>query len=199
MTRSALKDKPQHDAVALARRTLLEGVGAEVASSFPGITRLGGQIVAALYLADGPCSMDALAGELGCSKSNVFTNLRALEAFGIVERQRPVSARHDLYVLRGKYPDIIVGAYLARVRAVIDDKRALTRRALAQLGGTRGKEADALRAQLETLARKYDRFGDVFDALLPVVGAPIDIEAILEKIPPKILKAFGAVTRKLFR
>ena len=38
--------------VALARRTLLEGVGEEVAASFPGITRLGGQVVAALYLAE---------------------------------------------------------------------------------------------------------------------------------------------------
>ena len=79
-------------------------------------------------MTDGPCSMDALAAELGCSKSNVFTNLRALVAAGIVERQRPPSTRHDLYALRGKYPDIIVGAYLARVRAVIDDKRALTRK-----------------------------------------------------------------------
>jgi DNA-binding transcriptional regulator GbsR (MarR family) len=199
--------KATHDPVALARRTLLEGVGAEVAASFPGITRLGGQIVAALYLADGPTSMDALSAELGCSKSNVFTNLRALEAAGIVERhRRPASEpqlkggrRHDLYVLRGKYPDIVVGAYLARLRAVIDDKRALTRRALAMLSGVRGKDADSLRTQLDTLARKYDRFGDVMDALLPVVGAPIDIEAILEKIPPRVLKTFGTVVRKLLR
>jgi DNA-binding transcriptional regulator GbsR (MarR family) len=186
-----------NDPVALARRTLLEGVGAEVAASFPGITRLGGQVVAALYLADGACSMDALAAELGCSKSNVFTNLRALEGAGIVERQRPSGLRHDVYALRGKYPDIIVGAYLARVRAVIDDKRALTRRSLAILGSARGKEADALRAQLETLARKYDRFGEVYDALMPVVGAPIDIEAIIEKIPPRLLKTVGSITRKL--
>lgn len=193
----AVQSKTQQDPVALARRTLLEGVGAEVAASFPGITRLGGQIVAALYLADGACSMDALALELGCSKSNVFTNLRALEAAGIVERQRPQSTRHDLYALRGKYPDIIVGAYLARLRAVVDDKRQLTRRALGILGSARGKDADALRTQLESLARKYDRFSDVMDALMPIPGVPIDIEAILEHIPPKMLKTFGAVVRKL--
>jgi DNA-binding transcriptional regulator GbsR (MarR family) len=189
--------KLQHDPVVLARRTLLEGVGAEIAASFPGITRLGGRIVAALYLADGPCSMDLLSAELGCSKSNVFTNLRALEAAGIVERQRLPSARHDVYVLRGKYPDIIVGAYLGRLRAVVDDKRALTRKALTILGSARGKEADVLRMQLETLARKYDRFGEVMDALLPVPGAPIDIEAILERVPPKVIKTFGTVVRKL--
>ena len=66
--------------VAAARRELLEGVGAEIAASFPGITRLGGQVVAALYLADGPLSMDALSEQLGRSKSNVFANLRAAAA-----------------------------------------------------------------------------------------------------------------------
>jgi DNA-binding transcriptional regulator GbsR (MarR family) len=187
-----------HDPVALARRTLLEGVGAELAASFPGITRLGGQVVAALYLENGPCSMDALAAELGCSKSNVFTNLRALEGAGIVERQRPAGARHDVYALRGKYPDIIVGAYVARLRMVVDDKRALTRKALGILGSTRGKDADTLRAQLENLARKYDRFGVLFDAMLPVTGAPIDIEAILDKLPPKLIATVSSAVRKLF-
>lgn len=47
---TAAARKEAKDPVAHARRTLLEGVGREVAASFPGITRLGGQIVAALYL-----------------------------------------------------------------------------------------------------------------------------------------------------
>jgi len=192
-----MREKPPQDPVALARRTLLEGVGAELAASFPGITRLGGQVVAALYLEGGPCSMDALAAELGCSKSNVFTNLRALEAAGIVERQRPPGARHDVFALRGKYPDVIVGAYVARLRLVVDDKRALTRKALAILGSTRGKEADALRAQLETLARKYDRFGALFDAVLPVASGPIDLEAVLDKLPPKLVATVSGAIRKL--
>ena len=80
------KDGGQSDErLASAIRAVLEGVGAEISASFPGITRLGGQIVAALYLADGPRSMDALAEELGRSKSNIFTNLKALEGAGIVE------------------------------------------------------------------------------------------------------------------
>src|SRR5438445_12812535 len=97
--KSSSASKPS-DPVAVARGALLEGVGAEVAASFPGITRLGGQIVAALYLAapetgtpsaaQGPGStgrsMDELSAELGRSKSNVFANLRALEAAGIVVR-----------------------------------------------------------------------------------------------------------------
>src|SRR3954469_3455025 len=74
--------------VVASRKALLEGVGAEIAASFPGITRLGGQVVAALYLADEPRSMDELSLELGRSKSNIFANLRGLEAAGIVEKRR---------------------------------------------------------------------------------------------------------------
>ncbi|MBW2458120.1 MAG: hypothetical protein JRI68_26690, partial [Deltaproteobacteria bacterium] len=72
------------DRVTRARKELLEGVGAEIAASFPGITRLGGQLVAALYLSDGPQSMDELCLLLERSKSNVFNNLKGLEALGIV-------------------------------------------------------------------------------------------------------------------
>ena len=98
---------------------MLEGVGQEIASSFPGITRLGGQIVAALYIGDGPQSMDALSEELGRSKSNIFTNLKALEGAGIVERRRAAGARHDSYALTGPYPDVIIGAYIGRLRRVV--------------------------------------------------------------------------------
>src|SRR5579863_3084843 len=106
-----MRAKSTSPAVAKAQRTMLEGVGVEVAASFPGITRLGGQIVAALYLADGPRSMDELSVELGRSKSNIFANLRGLEAAGIIERRRETGARHDSYTLRGKYPDVVIGAY----------------------------------------------------------------------------------------
>jgi HTH-type transcriptional regulator, osmoprotectant uptake regulator len=183
------------DAVARAKQTLLEGVGAEVAASFPGITRLGGQIVAALYLADAPLSMDQLAAELGCSKSNVFSNLRALDAAGIVEKQRVAGERFDVFALRGKYPDVIIGAYIARLRRVIADKQALSRRALEMLGAARGKEADALRERLHTLSRKYERFGVVFDQLMPASDGPVDLEALLTKVPAKLIAAIGALTK----
>ena len=125
-----------------ARRTLLEGVGVEVADSFPGITRLGGQIVAALYLAESACSMDELSAELGRSKSNVFANLRGLEAAGIVEHHREAGARHDRYRLRGKYPDVIIGAYITRHAASCRDKRARAARSREILGDAR-RDAEA--------------------------------------------------------
>ncbi len=194
MARTAPSPKPT-DPVAVARRTLLEGVGAEVAASFPGITRLGGQIVAALYLTDAPRSMDELSAELGRSKSNIFANLRGLEAAGIVERQRESGARYDTFQLRGKYPDVIIGAYVGRLRRVVADKRALSQRALGLLGDAKGDEADALRKKLHALSRTYDRFGDLFE-LLPAMDGPIDLEAVVDGLPSAVLQALAATARR---
>jgi DNA-binding transcriptional regulator GbsR (MarR family) len=186
---------PPADSTALARRTLLEGVGAEVAASFPGITRLGGQIVAALYLAEGARSMDELSAELGRSKSNIFANLRGLEAAGIVEHHRLPGARHDRYRLRGKYPDVVIGAYVARLRRVVADKRALVRRSREILADARGPEANALRAKLDALGGTYDRFAELFE-LLPAMDGPLDLEAIIDGLPRVALDSLVAVVRK---
>src|SRR5262245_19355136 len=178
-----------------ARLALLEGVGAEISASFPGITRLGGQVVASLYLADGPRSMDELSLELGRSKSNIFANLRGLEAAGIIERRREAGARHDSYTLRGKYPDVIVGAYIARLRRVVQDKRALSRRALTLLGEAQGTEADALRERLDDLSRKYDVFAELMDRFIPAIDGPVDLEQLIARIPEPVFKAIDAAAR----
>ncbi len=182
------------DAVARARAAVLDGVGREIAASFPGITRLGGQVVAALYLADRPLSMDELSEQIGRAKSNVFANLRALEAAGITTRTRASGARHDAFALRGKYPDVIVGAYLGRLRSVVQDKVALSERALGLLGDARGAEADELRAKLEALLRKYRRFASMFERY-PLPPGPVDLEAALEAIPPELLTAMSELLR----
>ncbi len=179
--------------VAAARKALLEGVGAEIAASFPGITRLGGQIVAALYLYDEPCSMDVLAADLGRSKSNIFANLRGLEGAGIVLRHRETGARFDSYALKGKYPDVVIGAYIARLRRVLADKRTLVHDALDTLGDAAGHDAVALRERLDTLAHKYDRFGTLFNRVVPPIDGPVDLEAILDAIPEPVLVAATAL------
>lgn len=181
--------------IAAARQALLEGVGAEIAASFPGITRLGGQVVAALYLSEGPRSMDELSAELGRSKSNIFANLRGLEAAGIIERRRETGARHDTYTLRGKYPDVIIGAYITRLRRVVHDKQALSRRALGLLGDAEGPEADALRVRLADLSRKYDLFGELMERIGPSMDGPIDLELLIKSVPEPVLKALLASAR----
>jgi DNA-binding transcriptional regulator GbsR (MarR family) len=183
MTRPAAP-KPT-DPVLVARKTLLEGVGAEIAASFPGITRLGGQIVAALYLSDVPRSMDDLSDELGRSKSNIFANLRGLEAAGI-----------DTFSLRGKYPDVIIGAYFSRLRRVVADKQQLCQKTLEILGNAKGPDADAIRERMHTLARKYDRFAVLFNELLPAVEGPFDLESLVEALPAGVLTAIAAVARR---
>jgi DNA-binding transcriptional regulator GbsR (MarR family) len=181
--------------VAAARQALLEGVGAEIAASFPGITRLGGQVVAALYLADSPRSMDELSQELGRSKSNIFANLRGLEAAGIIERRREAGARHDSYTLRGKYPDVIIGAYIARLRRVVHDKQILSRRALSLLGDAQGAEADALRSRLGDLSRKYDVFAELMERYIPPFDGPVDLEQLITRVPEPVLRTINAAAR----
>lgn len=195
MAKSEKKSRAAEDPVARARTEVLEGVGREVAASFPGITRLGGQIVAALYLSDEPRSMDDLSEELGRSKSNIFANLRALEAAGIVERRRAASSRSDQFALRGKYPDVVVGAYLSRLRRVVADKVQLCTRALDMLGDTRGPQAEALRTKLTTLLKKYERFSTAFD-ILPFGEGPIDLEQLLDELPQSILVALATTAKK---
>jgi DNA-binding transcriptional regulator GbsR (MarR family) len=186
---------PRDPRVAAARQALLEGVGAEIAASFPGITRLGGQVVAALYLSEGPRSMDELSHELGRSKSNIFANLRGLEAAGIIERRRETGARHDSYTLRGKYPDVIIGAYLARLRRVVQDKRTLSRRALGLLGDADGEEAVALRRRLDDLSRKYDLFAELLDRYVPNIDGPVDLERLIAHIPESVLRGLSTAVR----
>ncbi len=192
---AALAQRSRDPRVVAARKELLEGVGAEIAASFPGITRLGGQVVASLYLADGPLSMDELSLELGRSKSNIFANLRGLEAAGIIERRRESGARHDSYSLRGKYPDVIIGAYIARLRRVVHDKRALSRRALDLLGDADGDEADSLRGRLADLSRKYDVFADLMERYIPAIEGPVDLEQMIARIPESVLRALNLAAR----
>ncbi len=181
--------------VVSARRELLEGVGRDIAASFPGITRLGGQVVAALYLAESTMSMDELTCLLGRAKSNVFANLRALEAAGIVERRREAGARHDSFCLKGKYPDVVIGAYLTRLRGVVADKCTLSRRALGILGDAQGEEADRLRERLNQLLSKYERFAVLCDELFPAVDGPVDLIGVIDSIPAPIVAAVMRAAR----
>jgi DNA-binding transcriptional ArsR family regulator len=111
------------------RTVLLESIARETAALLPGVARLGGRIVGALYLAESPRSIDDLATEIGCSKSTVFTKLRLLEDARIVERRREPGVRHDVHALRSAYPEVILDAYLAELRRMVQDKQADCRRA----------------------------------------------------------------------
>jgi DNA-binding transcriptional regulator GbsR (MarR family) len=165
-------------AVVAARDALLESVGSEVAAFFAGMTRLGGQIVAVLYLAGEPRSMDELVTELGRSKSNIFANLRALEAAAIVERRREMGRRHDSFTLRGTYPDMVIGAYLRALGRLVHDKRAHTDRARDALRDVAGREASAVRDRVDDLSRRYELYAALLESL-PPFDAATDLEALV--------------------
>ena len=197
--RAAAEGWPVEARVAAARAAVLDGVGREIAASFPGITRLGGQIVAALYLADRPLSMDELSEELARSKSNIFANLRGLEGAGIATRHRASGTRHDTFALRGKYPDVVVGAYLTRLRRVVLDKVGLCNRALGLLGPATqadGADATALREKLTSLLKKYERFAAVFAEIVPVAEGPVDLEDLIDHMPSAMMGVFSSMARK---
>jgi DNA-binding transcriptional regulator GbsR (MarR family) len=139
--------------------------------------------------------MEQLSLELGRSKSNIFANLRGLEAAAIIDRRREPGARHDTFALRGPYPDVIIGAYLTRLRRVVQDKRVLSRRALGLLGDAKGAESDALRARLADLSRKYDLFAELMERFLPPIDGPVDLERLLGQIPEPLFRAFNAAAR----
>ncbi|MBW2458121.1 MAG: hypothetical protein JRI68_26695, partial [Deltaproteobacteria bacterium] len=109
--------------------------------------------------------------------------------------RREAGIRHDLYSLRGTYPDVIIGAYVTRLRTVVADLRALARRALSQIGDAEGAEADVLRVRLEDLARKYELFTTVMNDL-PDIDGPLDLERALSQLTPEVLTAFKAAAKE---
>ena len=90
---------------------------------------------------------------------------------------------------------MIVGAYLARLRRVVADKRAL-RQDARHPRQRKGSEADAIRDRIGALARKYNRFAVLFDELLPALEGPLDLEALVEALPASVLSTLASVARR---
>ena len=151
----------------------------EIAASFPGITRLGGQIVAALYLVGRPLSMDELSEELGRSKSNIFANLRG--ARGRRHRRAPTRSRGSrarlVRAARASTPTSSSARTSRGCAASSLDKQDLCSRALehARRRATATRPS-ALRERSTRSRRKYERFGVVFEELMPATDGPIDLE-----------------------
>ncbi len=175
------------DRVASARRALLEGVGARDRARRSRDHALGGQVVAALYLSDGPRSMDELSAELGRSKSNIFANLRGARGGGhhrAPPRRRRATTR---YTLRGTVSRRRDRRILSRCGAVVHDKQQLCQRALSLLADARGTEADSPRARLSSSRAKYAITPQAYIAVLPAIEGPVDLEGFLEALPPDVI------------
>ena len=185
------RTKPARDAEAAL---FVDVVGSEISAIWRNVTRLGGQCVAALYLEAGPLSMDELAQRLGRSKSNVFSNLRALEALGIVRRVRVPGTARDHYELSGAYPDVLVLAFVRKLSDSLADK-SRDLRAIADRMAARGDEAKGGVARVRKIGDTYAQAGAVLEAVLPPPGATLDVGSLLAKVPPDMVRQVAKMLR----
>jgi DNA-binding transcriptional regulator GbsR (MarR family) len=189
-------EDPAAAAIARGRAEFVDVVGTEISAIWRNVTRLGGQCVAALTLWDEPRSMDDLAEELGRSKSNVFANLRALEALGIVRRVRVVGSAKDHFELTGSYPDVLVVAFARHLGRTLEDKSRDLADIAARLEADRASpESAALTGRMRRVAETYGAAGALIDGLLPRAGAPSDLASILARVTPGLIKRVVALLR----
>ena len=67
-------------------------------SEFWGYPRAMGALYGALYLSQGPLSLDDLIPIVGVTKGAISTNIRALEQLGMVHKQVRAGDRKDYYL-----------------------------------------------------------------------------------------------------
>jgi DNA-binding transcriptional regulator GbsR (MarR family) len=179
------------------RRAFVDVVGTEISAIWRNVTRLGGQVMAALILWDEPRSMDDLAEELGRSKSNVFNNLKALEALGIVRRVRIQGSARDHYELAGDYPDVLVVAFARHLSHNLADKSAELRvmaEELESLG--KAEEADILAGRVSRVGESYQAAAKLIDGLLPGPGDANDLVSLVRRITPDLVKNVVTLLRR---
>lgn len=179
------------------REAFIDVVGTEISAIWRSVTRLGGQVVAAMILWDEPRSMDDLAEELGRSKSNVFNNLKALESLGIVRRARVAGSARDYYELAGEYPDVLVVAFARHLSHTLADKSAelgAMADTLAALG--KADDAEALAGRVSRVGESYRAASRLIDGLLPGAGEPNDLVSIIRRITPDLVKQVVTLLRR---
>lgn len=122
-----------------AEQRFIERMGQQAQSD--GLSRIAGQIWAALVLADEPLGSMQLVEMLQISKGSVSTNVRILELLNIVERRSVPGERQDYFAIReNPYLALVEGqikrfenaqAIVAEAKSSVASKRA--RQKLADL------------------------------------------------------------------
>jgi len=186
------------DAVARERALFIDLVGREISAIWRNVTRLGGQCVAALYLAGRPRSMDDLAAELGRSKSNVFSNLRALESLGIVRRVHIAGSPRDHYELAASYPDVIMLAFARKMAQTLAEMHRELDGIHTRIEGVSGGDAPTKEVlqRISRLSTIYAGGSDILEALLPPLGESFDIGALLKRLPGALARNVGRLVRR---
>lgn len=132
----------------------IERLGQQAQSD--GLSRIAGQIWAALIVSEGPISSSELVELLRISKGSVSTNTRLLEMLGIVERRSKPGERQDFFSIRSNpYAKLVEGQvrrFEAAKSIVAEAKSTMT--------------ADHISAKLADLELFYDLYHESSKDLL---------------------------------
>lgn len=113
-----------------AEQTFIERLGQQ--SQTDGISKIAGQIWAALIVSDGPVSSAELMEMLHISKGSVSTNTRLLEMLNIVERRSKPGERQDYFAIRDNpYSSLVEGQikrFEAAIAVVDEAKKGITKK-----------------------------------------------------------------------
>ncbi len=119
----------------------VEGMGAAAATSGV-LTQLQGRIFAALYMHEGPMSLDEITEELQQSKSNVSVSVRGLVDWQLVRRLHIPGSRKDHYEAATDFwrvmQEIMERRFRWNLRQVVAAAEE-TERAIAAAGRRRGQ------------------------------------------------------------
>lgn len=135
-----------------ATGTLVDGTGTAAATSGV-LSQLQGRIFALLYLEQRPLALEAIAAELGQSKSNVSVNIRGLIEWHLVRLVPVAGSRKDHYEAETNFWRVMQEILERRFRWTV--RQMLTsiveaERALAEEGGRR-ETKDFVAARLSVL------------------------------------------------
>lgn len=137
-----------------AEENFIERLGQQAQSN--GLSRIAGQIWAALIVSDGPISSSELVELLRISKGSVSTNTRLLEMLGIIERRSKPGERQDFFSIRPNPYATLVERQVKRFEAakliVAEAKSTIT--------------ADHIGAKLADLELFYDLYHESSKDLL---------------------------------
>lgn len=133
-----------------------------------GLGRIVGQMLVYLYLWDGDCSLDQIAGELGLSKAAVSVSARQLEHLGMIRRTWREGDRRKYYRTAENIGVALRQGVLGIVRNKIDAMAGELEAAHTALQAE--KRADA---ELQFLAGRVNRAKDLRDRAQQLLGHPL--------------------------
>lgn len=120
-------------------------------SSSWGINRTMAQILALLFTASQPMTVDEIMERLRISRGNASMSLRDLMDWGIVRRFRRPGERRDTYISESDPWIMFAKVVRERKRREVDPTVSAIRECLAQVPGEDTEDAEALRNRLTGL------------------------------------------------